>query len=77
MNTNTKELANIFLLKPENAPKSDDYTYIAPGFIVDYYDFEYRKGMGKFNGINNWGYSMQEKGYLENHFVIYQIYEKI
>lgn len=27
--------------------------------------------------INNWGYSMQEKGYLENIFNIYIIFEKL
>jgi len=43
--------------------------------IVDYYDFEYRQYTGDieknaFIYINNWGYSMQEKGYLENIFNI-------
>ena len=52
------------------------------GIILDYYDFEYRdftediiKNFYKY--INNWGYSMQEKGLLENIFNIYIIYEKL
>ena len=50
------------------------------GIVVDYYDFRYRTpaGIGDFpNNINNWGYSMQEKGFLENHFNIYVIHEKL
>lgn len=47
------------------------------GIIVDYYDFAKRivNGMGDY--INNWGYSMQEKGFLENIFNIYIIFEKL
>ena len=47
------------------------------GIIVDYYDFDKRivNGMGDY--INNWGYSMQEKGFLENIFNIYIIFEKL
>lgn len=47
------------------------------GFIIDYYDFDHRDVKGLDDYINNWGYSMQEKGYLEKHFVIYHIHEKI
>ena len=52
------------------------------GTIIDYYDFEYRDYTEKylenfFNYVNNWGYSMQEKGLLENQFNIYQIREKL
>ena len=47
------------------------------GMIVDYYDFEHRKGNSIPTQINNWGYSMQEKGLLENQFNIYQIREKL
>ena len=47
------------------------------GAIVDYYDFEHRKGNNLPTQINNWGYSMQEKGFLENQFNIYIIYEKL
>ncbi|MBE7713367.1 MAG: hypothetical protein E7Z87_06455 [Cyanobacteria bacterium SIG26] len=47
------------------------------GLIVDYYDFKYRTGNDIITDINNWGYSMQEKGKLEKHFVIYIIYEKL
>ncbi len=50
--------------------------------IVDYYDFEYRKYtkdilQNTYKHINNWGYSMQEKGYLENQFIIYIILEPV
>lgn len=45
--------------------------------IVDYYDFEHREGNGFPTKVNNWGYSMQEKGFLENQFNIYQIQEKL
>lgn len=45
--------------------------------IVDYYDFKHRKGNSFPVKINNWGYSMQEKGLLENQFNIYQIREKL
>jgi len=45
--------------------------------VVDYYDFNHRKGKGLSTKINNWGYSMQEKGLLENQFNIYQIKEKL
>lgn len=47
------------------------------GAIVDYYDFEHRKGNNLPTKINNWGYSMQEKGLLENQFNIYVIHEKL
>lgn len=50
------------------------------GIVIDYYDFKYRTpaGIGDFsNNINNWGYSMQEKGFLENYFNIYVIHEKL
>ena len=47
------------------------------GAIVDYYDFEHRKGNNLSTKINNWGYSMQEKGLLENQFNIYVIHEKL
>ena len=49
--------------------------------IVDYYDFAPRKANSYKSifttKINNWGYSMQEKGLLENQFNIYQIREKL
>ena len=49
--------------------------------IVDYYDFAPRKANSYRSifttKINNWGYSMQEKGLLENQFNIYQIREKL
>ena len=47
------------------------------GIIVDYYDFVKRiiNSLGSY--LNNWGYSMQEKGLLENIFNIYIIYEKL
>ncbi len=49
--------------------------------ILDYYDFEHRKSKNYnnicYNYINNWGYSMQEKNFLENYFIIYVIHEKI
>ena len=57
--------------------------------IYDYYNYEHRdykfdaKGLGKKTKdlvstyLNNWGYTMQEKGLLENYFVIYKIREKI
>lgn len=47
------------------------------GFIVDYYDFDYRNYNGIADYINNWGYSMQEKKQLENYFIIYHIHERI
>lgn len=52
------------------------------GIIVDYYDFEYRPLIGTpkeiaQNYINNWGFSMQEKNYLEKQFNIYIIFEKL
>lgn len=47
------------------------------GIVVDYYDFVKRiiNSLGSY--LNNWGYSMQEKGLLENIFNIYVIYEKL
>ena len=47
------------------------------GIIVDYYDFVKRiiNSLGSY--LNYWGYSMQEKGLLENIFNIYIIYEKL
>lgn len=45
--------------------------------VVDYFDFERRNGNSFSVKINNWGYSMQEKGFLENQFNIYQIQEKL
>lgn len=49
--------------------------------IVDYFDFEHRKPKSYksliTSFVNNWGYSMQEKGLLENQFNIYQIKEKV
>lgn len=45
--------------------------------VVDYFDFEHRKGNSFPVKINNWGYSMQEKGFLEKQFNIYQIQEKL
>ena len=48
--------------------------------IIDYFDFNYRKPASfkdYKSKINNWGYSMQEKGLLENQFSIYQIREKL
>ncbi|MBR1619131.1 hypothetical protein IJ674_04475 [bacterium] len=47
------------------------------GIVVDYYDFVKRiiNSLGSY--LNNWGYSMQEKGLLENIFNIYIIYEKL
>lgn len=50
------------------------------GAIIDYYDFDYRTPKGFKDvpsKINNWGYSMQEKGLLENQFNIYVIHEKL
>ena len=52
------------------------------GIIVDYYDFEKRKYTGDiekdaFIYINNWGYSLQQKEYLENQFNIYILLEKL
>ena len=52
------------------------------GTIVDYYDFKYRPLAGSIkeivlNYVNNWGYFMQEKSFLENQFNIYQIREKL
>lgn len=47
------------------------------GIIIDYYDFVKRIVNGIGDYINNWGYSMQEKGLLENIFNIYIIYEKL
>ncbi len=49
--------------------------------VVDYFDFQHRKPRNWKDiipvKINNWGYSMQEKGLLENQFNIYQIREKL
>ena len=45
--------------------------------IVDYYDFVKRTVNGIGDYLNNWGYSMQEKGFLENIFNIYIIFEKL
>ncbi len=45
--------------------------------IIDYYDFTHREGNSPSVKLNNWGYSMQEKGLLENQFNIYQIKEKL
>lgn len=45
--------------------------------IVDYFDFEHRKGNSFPVKVNNWGYSMLQKGFLENQFNIYQIQEKL
>lgn len=45
--------------------------------IVDYYDFAKRVVNSLGDYINNWGYSMQEKGFLENIFNIYIILEKL
>ena len=49
-------------------------------FIIDYYDFKYEEhkkneGIGDyfFKEVNNWGLSMQQKGYAENYFIIYRI----
>lgn len=47
------------------------------GTIIDYYDFTHREGNSPSVKLNNWGYSMQEKGLLENQFNIYQIKEKL
>lgn len=52
------------------------------GIIIDYYDFEKRKYTGdiekdSFIYINNWGYSLQQKEYLENQFNIYILLEKL
>lgn len=50
------------------------------GIIVDLYDFMYRDKSTPFDvaiDLNNWGYSMQKKGYLQNYFVMYFIHEKI
>lgn len=45
--------------------------------IIDYYDFAQRLENNIFDKINNWGYSMQKKGYLKNYFNIYQIRGKV
>jgi len=50
--------------------------------IVDYWDFDYRDKANNvidvlLNDINNWGYSMQEKGRIENLFIIYRIRKKL
>ena len=47
------------------------------GIIVDYYDFVKRTVNGIGDYLNNWGYSMQEKGLLENQFNIYIIFGKL
>ncbi len=47
------------------------------GIIVDYYDFVHRTGLNPTNVPNNWGYSMQQRGLLENQFNIYLLYKKI
>lgn len=43
------------------------------GTVVDYYDFKHWEGDSIATKINNWGYSMQEKGILENYFVIFSL----
>ena len=58
---------------------SDGYFKV---IVVDYYDFVKRVLHGNIlenvkQYINNWGYSMQEKGFLENIFNIYIIFEKL
>ena len=60
------------LLNPQITP--DGYF---KGIIVDYYDFEKRllNSIGAY--ANNWGYSMQVKGYLKNIFNIYIIFAKL
>ena len=48
--------------------------------IVDYYDFKYREPKNEFdlaNKINNAGYRLQEKGYIDNYFNIYYISKKL
>ncbi len=45
--------------------------------IVDYYDFKKRNGFNPAHIPNNWGYSMQERGLLENQFNLYYIHKKI
>nr|QGT49835.1 hypothetical protein Melaina855_2220 [uncultured Candidatus Melainabacteria bacterium] len=47
------------------------------GMIVDYYDFTHRTGLHPGNIPNNWGYSMQQRGLLENQFNIYFLYKKL
>ena len=41
--------------------------------LFDYYDFKQRKYNSFADIINNHGYSMQEKGLLENYVIIYEI----
>lgn len=45
--------------------------------VVDLYDFKKRSGFNLPNIPNNWGYSMQEKGLLENQFNLYNIHKKV
>lgn len=55
-------------------PKIDEYGNFTT-FIIDYYDFEPRNyTSGNIAAyINNWGYSMQEKGLLEKYFILLYI----
>lgn len=53
---------------------SDGYFEAA---IIDYYDFKYQEGKTFGDDVNNWGYAMQEKGILENYYVIFSIKSKV
>lgn len=55
-------------------PQIDEYGNFTT-FIIDYYDFEPRTyTSGNIAAyINNWGYSMQEKGLLEKYFILLYI----
>jgi hypothetical protein len=63
---NAQEMANIYLVKPENAPKSNEYNYIAPN-----YGFEHLNGKYNLTGnksipedwpgiVYNWNSSMSK-----------------
>ena len=64
-------MENILTLLNPHIDKYGNFSTI----IVDYYDFEPRQYS---NGniptyINNWGYSMQEKGVIEKYFILIYI----
>ena len=64
-------MENILTLLNPHIDKYGNFSTI----IVDYYDFESRQYS---NGniptyINNWGYSMQEKGVIEKYFILIYI----
>ena len=45
--------------------------------IIDYTDFEKRKGISITKIPNNWGYNMQEKGNYKNYFNIIEIERRL